>query len=53
MSLFWQCCFIQGLWSKVHEILTFNNIEIQFSYFNTVFVNFPYDVLDQIDCINS
>ena len=32
--LFWQCCYIQDLWSNVQEILTSNNIEIQLSYFN-------------------
>ena len=36
-TFFWQCWYIQDLWSKVQEILTSNNIEIQFSYFNTSF----------------
>ena len=35
--LFWQCWYIQDLWSNVQEILTSNNIEIQLSYFNISF----------------
>ena len=30
--LFWQCWYIQELWSKVQVILISNNIEIQLSY---------------------
>ena len=35
--LFWQCLYIQNLWSKVQEILTSNIIAIQLSYFNISF----------------
>ena len=31
--LFWECWYIQEFWSKIQEILTLNNIEIQLSYF--------------------
>ena len=41
VHLFWQCWYIQDLWSKVKEILTSNTTEIQLSYFNISFgVNF-------------
>ena len=29
--LFWQCWYIQDLWSNVQELLTSNNIEVQFN----------------------
>ena len=35
--LFWHCWYIQALWSKIQEILTFNNIDIQLNYFNISF----------------
>ena len=31
--LFLECWYIQKFWSKIQEILTFNNIEKQLSYF--------------------
>ena len=37
VHLFWQCWYIQDRWSKVQEILTSNNIEIELSYFNISF----------------
>ena len=37
VHLFWQCWYIQDLWSKIQEILTSNNIEIQLSYINRSF----------------
>ena len=37
VHLFCQCWYIQDLWSKIQEILTTNNIEIQLSYFNIKF----------------
>ena len=37
VHLFWQCWYIQDLWSKVQEKLTSNHIEIQMSYFNINF----------------
>ena len=35
--LFWQCWYVQDLWSQIQEILNSNNIEIQLSYFNISF----------------
>ena len=35
--LFWECWYIQEFWSKIQEILTLNNIEIQLSYFANSF----------------
>ena len=35
--LFWECWYIQDLWSKIQGILTNNNIEIQLSYFTISF----------------
>ena len=35
--LSWHCWYIQALWSKIQEILIFNNIDIQLNYFNTSF----------------
>ena len=37
IHLFWQCWYIQELWSQVQDILTSNNIEIELSYFNVSF----------------
>ena len=39
--LFWECWYIQDFWSKIQDMLTSNNIEIQLSYFTISFgVNF-------------
>ena len=35
--LFWQCWYVQDLWSKIQEILKANNIDISLSYFNICF----------------
>ena len=35
--LFWECWYVQDLWSQIQEILTFNNIEIRLSYFTISF----------------
>ena len=35
--LFWECWYVQDLWSKIQEILTYNNAEIQLSYFTISF----------------
>ena len=35
--LFWECWYIQDLWSNIQGILTNNNIEIQLSYFTISF----------------
>ena len=35
--LFWECWYIQDLWSKIQGKLTNNNIEIKLSYFTISF----------------
>ena len=37
VHMFWQCWYIQDLWSKIQEMLTTNSIDVQLTYFNISF----------------